>query len=95
MEGRGEKVTPLSAADGARLPDPSSIVLFTPPIFAATAAVYREFCETDRGRGPNDLQPAAIRLYPGIGEAIRRLEGQGLARVTMSGSGSTVYGIRS
>ena len=95
MEGRGEKVTPLSVADGARLPDPSSIVLFTPPIFAATSAVYREFRETDRGRGPNDLQPAAIRLYPGIGEAIRHLEQQGLTRVTMSGSGSTVYGVRS
>ena len=95
MEGRGEKVTPLSAADCARLPDPSAIVIFTPAIFASTAAVYREFRETDHGRGPNDLQPAAIRLYPGIGEAIRRLEGQGLARVTMSGSGSTVYGIRS
>ena len=95
MEGRGEKVTPLSAADGARLPDPSAIVIFTPDIFASTSAVYREFRETDRGRGPNDLQPAAIRLYPGISEAIRQLEQQGLTRVTMSGSGSTVYGVRS
>ena len=95
MEGRGEKVTPLSAADGARLPDPSAIIIFTPDIFASTSAVYREFRETDRGRGPNDLQPAAIRLYPGISEAIRQLEQQGLTRVTMSGSGSTVYGVRS
>ena len=87
--------TPLSAADGARLPDPSAIVIFTPAIFASTPAVYREFRETDRGRGPNDLQPAALRLYPGIGEAIRHLEQQGLTRVTMSGSGSTVYGVRS
>ena len=95
MEGRGEKVTPLSAADSAQLPDPSAIVIFTPAIFASTPAVYREFRETDRGRGPNDLQPAALRLYPGIGEAIHHLERQGLARVTMSGSGSTVYGVRS
>ena len=95
MEGRGEKVTPLSAADGAQLPDPSAIDIFTPDIFASTSAVYREFRETDRGRGPNDLQPAAIRLYPGISEAIRQLEQQGLTRVTMSGSGSTVYGVRS
>lgn len=95
MEGRGEKVAPLSAADGAQLPDPSAIIIFTPAIFASTPAVYREFRETDRGSGPNELQPAAIRLYPGIGEAIRRLERQGLARVTMSGSGSTVYGVRS
>ena len=95
MEGRGEKVTPLAATDGARLPDPSAIVIFTPDIFASTSAVYREFRETDRGRGPNDLQPAAIRRYPGISEAIRQLEQQGLTRVTMSGSGSTVYGVRS
>ena len=95
MEGRGEKVTPLAATDSARLPDPSAIVIFTPDIFASTSAVYREFRETDCGKGPNDLQPAAIRLYPGIGEAIRHLERQGLTRVTMSGSGSTVYGVRS
>ena len=95
MEGRGEKVTPLPAVDGVQLPDPSAIVIFTPDIFASTPAVYREFRETDRGRGPNDLQPAALRLYPGIDEAIRHLEQQGLARVTMSGSGSTVYGVRS
>ena len=94
MEGRGEKVTPLSAMDAARLPDPSAIVIYTPAIFASTSAVYQEFREDDRGMGPNDLQPAAIRLYPGIGEAIRHLERQGLTRVTMSGSGSAVYGVR-
>ena len=90
MEGRGERVRPF---DGAGLPAPDDIVIFTPDIFSSTSAVYREFREDDRGRGPNDLQPAALRLYPGIGDALRRLEREGLRRVTMSGSGSSVYGI--
>jgi 4-diphosphocytidyl-2C-methyl-D-erythritol kinase len=56
--------------------------------------VYREFRESDRGLGPNDLQPAALRLYPRIADAIAFLEGKGLKRVTMSGSGSSVYGVK-
>lgn len=94
MEGRGERVSRLSPEQVAALPKMDEIVVCTSDIFGSTPAVYREFRETDRGLGPNDLQPAAIRLYPGIGEAIRRLERQGLKRVTMSGSGSAVYGIR-
>ena len=94
MEGRGEWVSRLSPRQADLLPDSDDVVVFTPDIFASTPAVYREFRETDRGLGPNDLQPAAIRLYSGIGEAIRQLERQGLKRVTMSGSGSAVYGLR-
>ena len=94
MEGRGERVSRLSPRQADLLPDIDDVVVFTPDIFASTPAVYREFRETDRGLGPNDLQPAAIRLYSGIGEAIRQLERQGLKRVTMSGSGSAVYGLR-
>ena len=94
MEGRGERVSRLSPRQADLLPDIDDVVVFTPDIFASTPAVYREFRDTDRGLGPNDLQPAAIRLYSGIGEAIRQLERQGLKRVTMSGSGSAVYGLR-
>ena len=94
MEGRGERVSRLTTRQLADLPHMDDIVVFTPGIFSATSAVYRAFREADRGRGPNDLQPAAIRLYPGIGEAICRLERQGLRRVTMSGSGSAIYGVR-
>ena len=97
MEGRGERVRrllPADDADGDPLPAPDALEVFTPPISASTAAVYREFRMADRGHFRNDLQPAAIRLYPGIAEAIRNLERKGLRRVTMSGSGSTVYGVR-
>ncbi len=88
MEGRGEVV---SAYDIHDMPD---IVVSVPPIFSSTPKVYNEFRESDRGLCHNDLQPAAIRLYPGISDAMRSLEAQGLRRVTMSGSGSAVYGVR-
>ena len=93
MEGRGERVRRLRTEECAGLPKPEGIVVLAPGIFVSTPAVYREFREEDRGLGPNDLQPAAIRLYPGIEEALRRLKRQGLKRATMSGSGSAVYGI--
>ena len=93
MEGRGERVRRLHPEECAILPCPEEIVVLVPDIFASTPAVYREFREEDRGCGPNDLQPAAIRLYPGISGAIDRLKRQGLTRVTMSGSGSAVYGV--
>lgn len=94
MEGRGERVRRLSAGERQGLPAAEEIEVFTPPIFSSTPAVYREFREEDRGRGRNDLQPAAIRLYPGIAGALAELERRGLAEVAMSGSGSTVYGLR-
>jgi hypothetical protein len=100
MEGRGERVRRID--DGVlrelgvdSLPSPGSIEVFCPAIFSSTPDVYREFRESDRGVGPNDLQPAALRLYPGIADALRHLEEKGLTRVTMSGSGSAVYGVKS
>ena len=99
MEGRGEFVRRIDG-DVLRelgvesLPDADSIEVFCPGIFSSTPAVYREFKEADCGLGPNDLQPAALRLYPEIADALARLEGKGLKRVTMSGSGSAVYGVK-
>ena len=98
MEGRGERVRRIdgdvmSELGVGALPSPESIEVFCPPIFSSTPAVYREFRESDRGKGPNDLQPAALRLYPGIADALLCLEKKGLTRVTMSGSGSAVYGL--
>ena len=76
------------------MPDSDSIEVFCPGIFSSTPAVYREFKESDCGLGPNDLQPAALRLYPEIADALAYLEDKGLKRVTMSGSGSAVYGVK-
>lgn len=41
----------------------------------------------------NDLEPAAVRLCPRIGELRRRIESSGALAVGMSGSGPTVFGI--
>lgn len=93
MEGRGERVRRLERGE-VTLPAPEDIVVFNPGIFVSTPDVFREFREADRGLGVNDLQPAAIRLYPGIADALKELVSRGLKRVTMSGSGSTVYGVK-
>lgn len=99
MEGRGERVRKIDDATLkklgiAELPSPDDIEVFSPGIFSSTPAVYGEFRPSDCGLGPNDLQPAALRLYPAIADALRLLESKGLERVTMSGSGSSVYGVR-
>lgn len=99
MEGRGEIVRRIDAevlkglGVGA-LPSADSIEVFCPGVFSSTPAVYGEFKAADCGLGPNDLQPAALRLYPEIADALAYLEGKGLKRVTMSGSGSAVYGVK-
>ena len=89
MEGRGERVRRL---DGFKLPPFDGFVLRVPPVHASTPAVYAEFREADCGKGPNDLQPAACRLYPAIAETVAQMEADGLADVRMSGSGSAVFG---
>lgn len=96
MEGRGERVTPLADSPlvGFPLPDLSRLVLRTPPVFVSTPSVFREFRESDRGLGPNDLQPAACRLHPEISDALAGLEAEGCEGVMMSGSGSSVFGWR-
>ena len=96
MEGRGERVTPLadSPLRDFPLPDLSRLVLRTPPVFVSTPRVFAEFRASDRGQGPNDLQPAACRLHPEILEALDALRAEGCAGVRMSGSGSSVFGFQ-
>ena len=102
MEGRGERVRRARGArpttGGSRScatePEWSQFVLRIPPVNASTARVYAEFCEEDRGKFRNDLQPAACRLYPIIAETIAEMEAEGLEDVQMTGSGSAVFGWR-
>lgn len=93
MEGRGERVRRIPSGE-MELPDPGDIEIYNPGIFVSTPEVFREFREEDRGLGANDLQPAAVRLHPEIADALKLLESRGLVRVTMSGSGSSVYGLK-
>ena len=92
MEGRGERVAPLAA--DYPLPDLARLVLCTPPVFVSTPEVFRAFRPSDRGRGANDLQPAACRLHPEIAAALAALEAEGCTGVAMSGSGAAVFGWR-
>ena len=94
MEGRGERVRRLTASELAGVPSGEAIELLMPPVISSTAAVYGEYRAEDRGLGRNDLQPAALRLYPEIAEALAELRRRGFRDVAMSGSGSTVYGVR-
>ncbi len=41
----------------------------------------------------NDFEAVVVRLYPEIGRARARLVGSGAARVMLSGSGSSVFGV--
>lgn len=90
MEGRGERVSPLPP--DVRVPDLARLVLRFSSVAASTPAVYAAFRAEDRGRGANDLQPAACRLYPEIAAALKALEAEGCEGVQMTGSGSTVFG---
>jgi len=88
MEGRGERVRPWP--EGAN--DKRPLVLFKPDVHGSTPAVYHEFRADDRGKGLNDLQPAACRLYPEIADALELLKAAGADEVRMTGSGATVFG---
>ena len=109
MEGRGEKVTPLSLPAGGL-----NLVLANPGVPCSTREVYAR-CEPRSLDAPsaadrmvaalssedlrqvaaaveNDLQVAAKKLRPEIADALASLRTVGLTGVTMTGSGSCVFG---
>ncbi len=105
MEGRGERVRLLDAAERAKLASNGLgewIVLANPGVVSSTAEVYAR--STPRGKvdsgdvdlsaAPpvNDLQAAACALHPEISTALAVLMVAGSSVVMMSGSGSTVFG---
>lgn len=103
MSGRGERVALIEPAECAWAGRPLAdwldreLVLLNPGIHSSTPDVYRRFDElksaaVDFSGFRNDLEPAALALYPGIGEALSALRRAGLEEVMMSGSGSTVFG---
>lgn len=103
-EGRGERLTPLPLAlDGLWL------VLVDPGIHVSTAEVYartrpsgasvdlpailRDPVGTWQGRLLNGMEEAVFTLHPAIGRIKRALLGAGAAYASMSGSGSSVFGL--
>lgn len=94
MEGRGEKVSPLPKKSLPFALASTTLVLANPRIHAATPAVYAR--ANERTSPPsarvNDLQDAALSLYPEIGRALEAMRGCALRDVMMTGSGATVFG---
>ena len=96
-EGIGEDLRPLD------LP-PARFVVAKPPEGLATAAIFGDpqlkrdspaaiisgFAANPWGFGHNDLQAVAQRLCPGVTQALKWLESQGLTG-RMTGSGSAVF----
>lgn len=81
--GIGERVTPLQ-------PEMLHIVLVHPSARLSTAAVFAELRADEWGSATNDLEAAAQRLAPEIGEAMAAVVAAG-GEPRMSGSGPTVF----
>ncbi len=106
VEGRGERVQPLSD-----LP-PYWLTLVNPGVPLSTAAVFGDLRPDEYGTGSltrewlasaarrdalpppvNSLEPAAARLQAAVGACRSRLIAAGAERVLLSGSGPTVFAI--
>lgn len=94
VTGKGERIAPLHPLRKERF------LLLVPPVHCATAAVYAHLDQIESTHcnsttapplGCNDLEAAALDLYPALGpyrEAIASLDAEYFG---MSGSGSTFY----
>jgi len=86
-EGIGTELTETEPVKG-------KITVVTPDIAVSTPEVYKEY---DRmpidTKGGNDLEPAAIRLFPEIKETLSKLRQSGAAIVRQSGSGPSCFAI--
>jgi 4-diphosphocytidyl-2-C-methyl-D-erythritol kinase len=86
VSGIGDGLDPLPFVE-------RTFTLMTPPFGCSTAAVYRAWDALGGSKttGPNDLEPAALRVEPGLARWRDRLgEATGKAPV-LAGSGSTWY----
>lgn len=89
MEGRGEKVSRLSAQPST---PSAALVLVNPGVHSSTPAVFKAFTRSTYPNPKNDLEAPALALYPEIGTALEALKAAGAKETQMSGSGATVFG---
>jgi 4-diphosphocytidyl-2-C-methyl-D-erythritol kinase len=97
VEGIGEKITPVTLPQSRFLvvkPDDglATSLIFSDPALKrdSKTAIISGFAADKFGFGRNDLQSVAQRLCPGVGQALKWLELQGLSG-RMTGSGSAVF----
>lgn len=86
VTGVGEQVEPLPFVD-------RTFTLLTPPVRCSTAAVYAAWDALGGpgGDGPNDLEPAALRVEPRLREWRDRLGEATGVKPMLAGSGSTWF----
>ena len=86
VTGIGEIIEPLPFRD-------QSFVLWTPPISADTATVYRTWDELGgpTGQNSNDLEPAALAAYPEFADWRDALAAASGRTPQLAGSGSTWF----
>ncbi len=86
-----------------------TIVIVKPPTSVPTAEAYRHTTPSIpqtpiagiisrpisewRGRLKNDFEPSVFPAYPSVSEIKEKMEGLGAVYTSMSGSGSSVYGL--
>lgn len=86
VRGIGERVEPLPF-------EPLTFTLLTPPVHCSTPAVYRAWDElgAPAADGPNDLEPAALRVTPELARWRDRLGDATGQTPVLAGSGSTWF----
>ena len=87
VRGTGEVLEALPCRAG------DAYTLLTPPVHVSTAAVYRAWDELGgpRGRGTNDLEPAALVVAPELAKWRELLAEATGAEPSLAGSGSTWF----
>lgn len=96
VEGIGDRITPVDLAL------PAAFLILVPPFRCPTAAVYRQYDELGLPSSapgpvasvppfPNDLWPAALRLWPELGAVRDVLASAAPGGVGMTGSGSALF----
>jgi 4-diphosphocytidyl-2-C-methyl-D-erythritol kinase len=86
VSGIGDELDPLPFVE-------RTFTLVTPPFGCSTAAVYRAWDALGgpTAAGPNDLEPAALRVEPGLARWRERLGDASGQVPVLAGSGSTWY----
>lgn len=86
VTGVGEVVEPLPF-------EPSTFTLLTPPLHCSTVAVYKAWDDLGgpTADGPNDLEPAALSVEPGLARWRDRLGDATGLTPTLAGSGGTWF----
>ncbi|HWL42295.1 MAG TPA: 4-(cytidine 5'-diphospho)-2-C-methyl-D-erythritol kinase [Ilumatobacter sp.] len=86
VRGIGEIIDPLP-------PEPRTITLVIPPLRVSTPAVYAAWDHLGgpTASGPNDLEPAAVNLYPEMQHWCERIGEACGVRPRLAGSGATWF----